>query len=90
MTLPVLVREFGGVSGDSHRREALVGASLDRTIKPNYSPHLLRFPPQLYVVLPLLPELGGGGNAEGYVFKLCSVEGIVDLHHRLIVNQRPR
>lgn len=65
VALAVGVGEIGGVAGDLHRREA-VGV-VDEVVEPYDASHMIGFEPELDVVLSLLPELGGGGDAEHHV-----------------------
>ncbi|KAM1032515.1 hypothetical protein ACFX13_036937 [Malus domestica] len=72
MALFVRVREPGGVARDFNRREADVFRIfiLYFAVQPDYPAHRLGLVLELDVVLPLFPELGGGGNAENDVVYL--------------------
>lgn len=78
----VSVREPRGVAGDFNRREAEAFRVfiLYLAVQPNYASHRVGLVPELDVVLPLFPKLGGGGNAEYdvvYLRRVVFVYGLV-------------
>lgn len=76
--LAVAVREAGGFAGDFDGGEAvIVGAVFQGLVDPDDAAHLVGLPPELYVLLPLLPEPGRGGNAEDDVMELSFSGGRV-------------
>lgn len=75
--LPVRVPEPGGVAGDSHRRErVVVGLRRHVLVEPDDAAHLPRSVLELDVVLALVPELGGGGDAKDDVAEGGAVLGV--------------
>lgn len=69
MALPVRISEPGGVLGDVDGGQVLFGPGLDPAVDPDHAPHFFGPPPELDVVLALVPQLGRAGNAEDDVLE---------------------
>lgn len=64
------VDEIRGVRRNLHRRQPFLRVDLHAIIQPHHSPHLLLPVPNLYVILPVLPQLRRRRDSEHHVTEL--------------------